>query len=88
MTTVTYTWRPVDGDEVVVTLHRDYHAQTPHYDIRLGETDLGSVFHDENPIYGWRFRRYGVREKRGSHLRDHIAAVSALLFCLRQERKV
>lgn len=87
MTTATYTWRPVDGDEVVVTLTKQHKTS---YNVALATTGavLGRVFLDAVPERGWRFTRHVFDEVRGSQLRDHIAAVSALLFCLRQEGKV
>lgn len=87
MTTTTYTWRPVVGDEVVVTLTK-LHKMS--YSVALASTGavVGRVFLDAVPERGWRFTRGEQDEVRGSQLRDHIAAVSALLFVLRQEGKV
>ncbi len=87
MTTTTYTWRPVVGDEVVVTLTKLHKTS---YSVALASTGavVGRVFLDAVPERGWRFTRHVYDEVRGSQLRDHVAAVSALLFCLRQEGKV
>lgn len=84
MATKTYTWRPVIGAEVTVTLHWCPQAHDSHWDVRLGDRDLGSVFHDANPAYGWRWRRYGSRDVRGGGLRDYTDALSAMLHELRQ----
>ena len=86
MTTTTYTWRPVVGDEVVMTLTKQH--KTSYNVASATGAVLGRVFLDAVPERGWRFTRHVFDEVRGSHLRDHIAAVSALLFCLRQEGKV
>lgn len=83
----TYTWRPVVGDEVAVTLTKLHKTS---YSVALASTgvQLGRVFVDAIPERGWRFTRHAFDELRGSQLRDHVAAVSALLFVLRQEGKV
>jgi len=87
VTTTTYTWRPVVGDEVVVTLTKLHKTS---YSVALASPGavLGRVFLDAVPERGWRFTRGEQDEVRGSQLRDRDAAVSALLFAARQEGKV
>lgn len=87
-----FTWRPVDGDAVEVQLfcRRDEPVIVCRADdpaVRnYGDRQLGTVF--ETPGRGWHFCRHGVLETRGSQLCNRDAAVSALLFALRQEGKV
>lgn len=88
MAAIEYTWRPVSGPEVKVELRRDMTAPRPHLDVLLGPKELGSVFRDENPAYGWRWRLWGSRQVRGGGLGSYQEAVSALLYELRRAERV
>lgn len=85
-----FTWRPVVGAEVEVLLSNK-HPRRDAMAVKLASNPdrvLGYVFADSVPIRGYHFCRHDVIETRGSHLVTCDAAVSALLFCLRQEGKV
>lgn len=84
MATIKYKWQPGVGDAVEVNLFK---VNSSLYDVgSTKQTMLGAVFN--HPVYGWRWRRDGVNEQRGSRLTTRDCAVSALLFALRQEGKV
>lgn len=84
---IRFTWRPVDGDGVEVKLfnRRGEPVVVCRADDVSLSGQLGTVF--QTPGRGWHFARHGVLETRGSQLVDRDVAVSALLFCLREEGK-
>lgn len=75
-----FTWRPISGTPITVTVDDGVVKSI------ADPVVLGTVF--ETPGRGWHFARHGVIETRGSQLCDRNVAVSALLWCLRQEGKV
>lgn len=94
-------WEPATGPGLHVVLYRLGDSDLA-YEVHTSSVSLsangrawvpssptkrvGSVFYQAT--YGWRWRRDGVNEQRGSRLTTRDCAVSALLFALRQEGKV
>ena len=79
MPTARFTWQPIDGRAVTVTVDPD--GSVRNYDDAI----IGCVF--KAPRGGWAWSRSGVIETRtGCATRD--VAVSSLLRALRMEGKV